>query len=171
MEMTPILGNVPVIRILDFFVGYTKMDHTRSEIKEATEIKQVDLIRDLPNLLAHGVIIETRRIRGEPLYKLNMANPVTQAILAFKHAMAGDVMISKEELRVALRADEQIDECQPEYVQHVLPENDEGELGSCQLEAAQHDFEEPELECIRDEGQKQEPISVEPECIGPTEEL
>lgn len=160
MELTHILGNVPVIRIIDFFVGYTEMDYTKGDIKEHTEIKQADLLRDFPNLLAHGVIIETRRIRGEPLYKLNMANPATQAILTFKHAMACDVMISAEAEYVVMQEEARTDANPPEYVQHALPENDE-----------QQDFEEPELECIRDEGQKQEPISVEPECIGPTEEL
>ena len=122
------------------------MDYTKGDIKEHTGIKQADLLRDFPNLLAHSVIIETRRIRGEPLYRLNMANPATQAILTFKDAMAGDVMV--------------VDDLAP-----CLPECSQHDANRLELETEQPDMNEPEHE--EDQEQEQESIPAEHKSIVP----
>ena len=93
MSLSHVLGGVPVIRMLDFFVGSPHMDHTRGEIEEQAGVRHVDMSRDFPCLVDAGVVVETRRIRGEPLFRLDIDNPVTRAVLVFNAALAGDRLV------------------------------------------------------------------------------
>lgn len=81
MALKHILGTVPAIKILDFLLDHPENDYTQHEIQEYAEIRPVDMKRDFHCMVDCGVIIETRKIRGAPLYKINLDNPVMQSLL------------------------------------------------------------------------------------------
>ena len=87
MALKHVMGNVPVIRMLDFIIGSPYTDHTKGEIEEQAGVRPVDMKRDFPNLLGNNLVVETRRIRGEPLFMLNKENYITQAMIEFNDVL------------------------------------------------------------------------------------
>jgi|LGOV01.1.fsa_nt_gb hypothetical protein len=85
--MKHILGNLPVIRILDFLVDNQIGDHTRAEIAHHAEAGPTAMKNDFPLLVRCGVVIETRKIGGVPLYALDTENEMTQSLIKFDDAL------------------------------------------------------------------------------------
>lgn len=87
MALKHILGNLPVIRILDFLVDNPTNDHTRAEIAHYTQVGPTAMKNDFPLLVRCGIVIETRRIAGVPLYTLDTDNEMTQSLTEFDQAL------------------------------------------------------------------------------------
>jgi len=83
MALKHILGDLPVIRILDFLVDNQDNDHTRAEIAHYAEIGPTAMKNDFPRLVGCGVVFETRKIGGVGLYSLDVTNEMTQSLIEF----------------------------------------------------------------------------------------
>lgn len=83
-----ILGTVPAIKILDFFLDNDGTDYITDEIQKYAEVRPVDMKDVFPRFIECGIIIETRKIRGASLYKLDHDNLVTQALITFYSALS-----------------------------------------------------------------------------------
>lgn len=83
MTLKHILGDLPVIRILDFLLDNQAYDHTKSGIAEGAGIGPTVMKRDFPNLVECGIVFETRRISGVGLYALDVTNEMTQSLIEF----------------------------------------------------------------------------------------
>ena len=87
MALKHILGNLPVIRILDFLVDNQIGDHTRAEIAHYAEAGPTAMKNDFPLLVRCGIVVETRRVAGVPLYSLDRENEMTQSLIEFDAAL------------------------------------------------------------------------------------
>ena len=83
MALKHILGDIPVIRILDYLLEQQGNDLTRAEIAHDVEIGPTAMKNDFPKLVECGVVFETRKIGGVPLYVLDVTNEMTQALIEF----------------------------------------------------------------------------------------
>ena len=83
MALKHILGNLPVIRILDFMIDNQAYDHTKNDIAEGAEIGPTAMKTDFPGLVECGVIFETRKVGGVGLYALDVTNEMTQSLIQF----------------------------------------------------------------------------------------
>ncbi len=81
--ITEILGDVPVIKVLDFLLKAMPHDFTKSEIEEQAAVGHTELRRDFNVLLKNNMVVETRRIAGMQLYALNNANHIVHAVIDF----------------------------------------------------------------------------------------
>jgi len=66
MALKHILGDLPVIKMLDFFVEHNTWDHTRAEIATHTDSGPTAMKKDFPLLVRCGIIIETHNHRDTP---------------------------------------------------------------------------------------------------------
>ena len=85
--ITNVLGNVPVIKVLDFLQRSIPHDFTRSEIEEQADVGYTDLRRNFVELLATKMVLETRVVGGVQLYTLNPDNEIVNAVVAFCNAI------------------------------------------------------------------------------------
>jgi len=83
MNLKHILGDLPTINLLDFFIDNDDNDFTRAEIAHYANIGPTAMKRNFKCLTQCGVIIETRKIGGVPLYAIDMMNRVTELIIKF----------------------------------------------------------------------------------------
>lgn len=99
--ITKVLGNVPVIKVLDFLREHMPMDYPMNVIEDRTNVGHTALRRDFDNLLQNKMIVETRRIAGVPLYALNRSNRVVTAIMRFCNEISvrEDPEVSVEDVR------------------------------------------------------------------------
>jgi len=87
MALKHILGTVPVIKILDYLLDHDGSDYTKDEIQEYAGVRPVDMRNDFHCLIDCGVLVKTRKIRGAQLYRMDMENKLTQALLIFDEAI------------------------------------------------------------------------------------
>lgn len=87
MSLKHILGNLPVIRILDFMIDNQAQDHTKKDIAEGAEIGPKAMKTDFTHLVECGVVCETRKIAGVGLYTLDVTNVMTTALIQFDETL------------------------------------------------------------------------------------
>ena len=87
MALKHILGNLPVIKILDFLIDNQAYDHTKTDIAIGAEIGPTSMKNDFPNLVKCGVVFETRKVGGVGLYALDVTNEMTTSLIAFDNAL------------------------------------------------------------------------------------
>lgn len=87
MALKHILGNLPVIKILDFLVDNPNQDYTRAEIAHYTQVGPTAMKDGFKCLEQCGIVIETRRIAGVSLYHIDAYNEMTQALIEFDEAL------------------------------------------------------------------------------------
>jgi hypothetical protein len=78
-----ILGNLPVIRILDFLIDNPNNDYTRAEIAHYAQVGPTAMKDGFKCLERCGIVIETRKIGGVPLYTLDTDSEMTQSLIRF----------------------------------------------------------------------------------------
>ena len=83
MSLKHILGDLPVISMLDFFIENVESDFTRAEIAEYANIGPTAMKANFKCLTQCGVVVETRRIAGVPLFAIDMSNKLTESITKF----------------------------------------------------------------------------------------
>lgn len=87
MALKHILGNLPVIRILDFLVDNPNHDYTRAEIAHHAHVGPTAMKDGFKCLEQCGIVIETRRIGGVLLYHIDAYNEMTQSLIEFDEAL------------------------------------------------------------------------------------
>ncbi|MBI5046984.1 hypothetical protein HZC07_04620 [Candidatus Micrarchaeota archaeon] len=85
-----VLGDTPLIRLMDFFIQNSIFDYTKTEIAENSGISRASLYKIWSMLEKYAFIKESRKIGNTTLYKLNKVNPVVQKLIEL------DLNISKE---------------------------------------------------------------------------
>ena len=83
-----ILGDVPVIKVLDFLQRSIPHDYTKNEIEEYADVGYTELRRDFDSLVQNEIVVETRRIGGVQLYTLNADNRIVNATVDFCKAIS-----------------------------------------------------------------------------------
>ena len=81
--ITKILGDVPVIKILDFLQKSIPHDFTKTEIEKGADVGYTELRRDFECMTRSNMVIETRRIGGVQLYTLNPDQMIVAAVMDF----------------------------------------------------------------------------------------
>ena len=84
------LGDTPLIRVVDFLIGNSIFDYTKTEIAENAGISRASLYNIWPTLERYELIKASRKIGNATLYKLNKENPVVQKLIEL------DLRVSKE---------------------------------------------------------------------------
>ena len=72
------LGDSPIIRIVDAMLEFRGNEVTQKEIYEEAEISRPTLHAYLPILEKHGVVIVTRKIGNNKLYKIDVKNKMAR---------------------------------------------------------------------------------------------
>jgi len=88
MTLTHVLGNVPMIQVIDFMLEHIEHDITVKEIIEYTGVGATDMKRDFPGLVESGVVVETRKIGGVQLYLLNSSSEVVDALIDLDNVLS-----------------------------------------------------------------------------------
>lgn len=94
-------GEMPLFKILDFFVDNKGMDFTKKDIAEGAEISKASLFNYWPELEKYVIIKTTRKFGKTKLYTLNTESPVTKKILELESTLIRQAMLKaakKEEL-------------------------------------------------------------------------
>lgn len=85
-----LLGDVPLIRVIDVLIENSIFDYTKTEIAKNAGISRASLYNIWPTVENYKLVKKSRRIGNTILYKLNKENPVVQKLIEL------DLKISKE---------------------------------------------------------------------------
>jgi len=77
-----VLGNYPLIKVLDFLLTFREFDYPLTEIAENSGVGWSTLHSFWNELVKAKIVIQTRQIGRAKLYKLNMENPIVQELIA-----------------------------------------------------------------------------------------
>ncbi|MEM4097795.1 MAG: hypothetical protein QXS81_03825 [Candidatus Micrarchaeaceae archaeon] len=81
-----LLGNSPMVRVLDFLLTDRDFDYSKKEIAENSQVSYNTLKSILPYLIGNGIIVKTRRLGKQDMYKLNAESvPVKGMINLFDY--------------------------------------------------------------------------------------
>lgn len=102
-KFVQVLGESPLILVLDFFLENIVYDYSKSEIARETGISRVTLQEIVERLEKIGVIKLTRISGKAKMYKLNKENQFAQNLIEFDLRIRG---LKKQEKRkmVAIEA-------------------------------------------------------------------
>ena len=93
-----IFGDHPIIKVLDFLITFQLFDYPLTEIAKHSSVSYSTLQSFWHRLLAHGLVIKTRRVGKSDLYKLNTDNPAIKQLLQldwnFIHGSEKKIMLS-----------------------------------------------------------------------------
>ncbi|MBI4116632.1 helix-turn-helix transcriptional regulator [Candidatus Pacearchaeota archaeon] len=78
---TEVLGNNPVMRVLDFLITFQLFDYPLTEIAKNSEVSYSTLQTFWNKLERNNIVIKTRRVGKSDLYKLNANNPAVKQLL------------------------------------------------------------------------------------------
>jgi len=76
-----VLGNNPVIKVLDFLITFQSFDYSLTEIAKNSGVSYSTLQTFLEKLEKNKIIVKTRRIGKSDLYKLNTQNDAVQQLI------------------------------------------------------------------------------------------
>lgn len=96
-------GNMPLFRIIDFFVDNKGLDFTKQDIALGAEISKASLFNYWSELESRGIVKVTRTFGKTKLFTLNTENPLTQKILELEAALIRQAMETQRELKPNLR--------------------------------------------------------------------
>ena len=82
-----LLGESPVIKVLDFLLVARDFDYSKSEIAENAEISWNTLASIWPFLFGNEIIIKTRRVGKQDMFKLNMDNEKVRMLIKFDNEL------------------------------------------------------------------------------------
>lgn len=86
------LGNSPVLRIVDFFLGNRLFDYSKSEILKNLDMGRATFFKYWKDLERFGVVGVTRQIGKSKLYRLNEKNEIVKKLMALDSALCKQVM-------------------------------------------------------------------------------
>ena len=74
-------GNYPLIRILNFLIYSRDFDYPITEIAKNADVNFQTLKKLWPKLKQDKIIVSTRTISGNTLYKININNPIVKKLI------------------------------------------------------------------------------------------
>lgn len=76
-----LLGDTPLIRIMDFLIENSIFDYTKTALAENAGISRASLYNAWPVLERFRLVTESRKIGNTTLYRLNRGNPVVKQLM------------------------------------------------------------------------------------------
>ncbi len=74
-------GDYPQIKVLDFLIYSRDFDYPITEIAKNANVNFQTLKKIWPQLERNQIVVSTRTLGGNVLYKINTANPVVKKII------------------------------------------------------------------------------------------
>lgn len=81
-------GEVPVIKVLDFFLTFDSFDYSKSQVSEEAGMSRMTLDKIWEELINKKIIVKTRTIGRAEMYKLNKGNPRVKVLLELSFRLA-----------------------------------------------------------------------------------
>lgn len=81
-------GESPIIKVLDFFLTFDRIDYSKSQVAEETGVSRVTIEGVWNKLEKEKIIVETRVIGRARLFKLNNDGAVVKALKEFDFNLA-----------------------------------------------------------------------------------
>src|SRR3989338_156668 len=78
-----IFGDSPINQVLDFLVVFDRFDYTMADIAVKSGVSYSTLKTLLKELIARGLIVQSRVSGKSKMYKLNKNNPLVQKFVKF----------------------------------------------------------------------------------------
>lgn len=76
-----ILGNRPIIKVLDFLITFADFDYPLTEIAKNSGVGYSSLQSFWDKLIRNNIVIKTRRVGKSDLFKLNTNNPAVKQLI------------------------------------------------------------------------------------------
>lgn len=89
-------GDYPLIRILDFLIYSRDFDYPITEIAKNADVNFQTLKKVWPQLEHNKIVVSTRTLGGNTLYKINTANPVVKKIIELNNFLCWKDVDHKE---------------------------------------------------------------------------
>ncbi len=80
---TKLLGDSPLTKVLDFLLTARDFDYSKKEIAENAEISYNTLNSLWSNLITNEIIVKTRRIGKQDMFRINKGNPFVKELIKF----------------------------------------------------------------------------------------
>lgn len=90
-----ILGDYPLIRVLDFLVTFRGLDYGRKQIANSSDVAWNTLEDFWPVLGKNKIVVKTRIIGRAQLYKLNEDSPIVKRLMQLDSAILGAALRSR----------------------------------------------------------------------------
>lgn len=84
-----LLGESPLVKVLDFFLENDVYDYSKSEVAQETGVSRVTLQEIFARLEKLDVIKKTRVSGKAQLYQFNKQNPTVQSLIEFDLMIRG----------------------------------------------------------------------------------
>jgi len=97
---TKLLGNSPYIRVLDFLLTYRGFDYSKKEIAENANVSYNTLNSFWREMLSNGIIVKTRRIGKQDMFRLNQENNLVKSLIALFDSIAAE-SITEQKQKIA----------------------------------------------------------------------
>jgi DNA-binding transcriptional ArsR family regulator len=91
-----VFGSNPVIKVLDFLIGFQLFDYPLTEIARNSGVSYSTLQTVWNRLEKNGIVIKTRRVGKSDLFKLNTNNPAVKQLVKLDWNLVGG-LVEKEE--------------------------------------------------------------------------
>ena len=85
-----LLGDTPLIRVVDFLIGNSIFDYTKTELAENAGISRASLYSIWPTLESYSIVKASRKIGNTTLYRLNKETPVVQKLIELDLRLSRD---------------------------------------------------------------------------------
>ncbi len=82
-----LVGNAPLSKVLDFLLTSREFDYSKKEIAENAGISYNTLNSIWSQLITNEIIVKTRRIGKQDLFKLNTENGLVKELMHFFDAL------------------------------------------------------------------------------------
>ena len=90
-------GDYPLIKILDFLIYSRDFDYPITEIAKNANVNFQTLKKVWPQLEQNKIVVFTRTLGGNVLYKINITNPVVKKIIELNNFLCwGNVQKEQE---------------------------------------------------------------------------
>ena len=93
---TKTFGNYPLIRILNFLIYSRDFDYPITEIAKNADVNFQTLKKLWPKLEQDKIVVSTRTISGNTLYKINVNNPVVKKLIELNNFLCWEFAESIE---------------------------------------------------------------------------
>lgn len=78
-----VLGDYPLIRILNYLLIYRELDYSLTDIAESSGVAWSTLNLVWPKLEELKIVVNTRKVGRAKMYKLNSENKIVQHLIKF----------------------------------------------------------------------------------------
>jgi len=85
-----LMGNYPLIRILNHFLIFREFDYSLTDIAESSGVAWSTLNLLWPKLEQNKMVIFTRNVGKAKMYKLNTGNKIVQDLIKFADSLVWD---------------------------------------------------------------------------------